>query len=62
MSSESLVGEVALYVPPLCSPTKDTPDGDASIRDLDDSVMAWLHDDSSQVLLLHGQSGSGKSL
>ena len=61
-SSEQVAADLALYVPPLCSPTKDTPDGDAGIRDLDDTVMTWLDDDDSQVLLLHGQSGSGTSL
>ena len=61
-TSDEVVADLALYVPPLCSPSKDTPDGDASIKNLDGTVMAWLADDDCQVLLLHGQSGSGKSL
>ena len=71
--SEQVVADLALYVPPRCSPSKDTPNGDASITDLGDvdrgtdvghpgAVMSWLNDESCQVLLLHGQSGSGKSL
>ncbi len=60
--SEQTAADLALYVQPLCSPSKDTPEGDSSIRDLDDVVMSWLDDNDSQVLLLHGQSGCGKSL
>ena len=63
LASEQLAADLELYVPPLCSPSKDTPAGDDSIADLNDAVMAWLSDSAaSQVLLLHGQSGSGKSL
>ena len=61
-ATEQLAADLALYVPPMCAPSKDTPDRDASIQDLDHAVMAWLENDSHQVLLLHGQSGSGKSL
>ena len=62
LKSKDAAAELELYVPPLCSPSKDTPDGDDSIKDLNDAVMSWLESDSLQVLLLHGQSGSGKSL
>ena len=73
VASADVTADLAMYIPPLCSTSKDTPDGDKSIRDLNDAVMAWLmgsdsvgvdddSDDGHQVLLLHGQSGSGKSL
>ena len=62
LKSKDAAADLELYVPPLCSPSKDTPDGDDSIRDLNDAVTSWLGNDSHQVLLLHGQSGSGKSL
>ena len=54
--------DLDLYVPPLCSPSKDTPASDIAVKDLSDAVTAWLASDSQHVLLLHGQSGSGKSL
>lgn len=62
--SDDLVADLALYVQPLSSPDKDTPDGDPSVQLLDDAVSAWLKvpANESQVLLLHGHSGSGKSL
>ena len=62
-STEQTVTDLALYIPPLCSPTKDTPKDESNpFQELDDAVMQWLSDDENQVLLLHGQSGSGKSL
>ena len=62
LKSKEVTADLELYVPPLCAPSKDTPDGDDSIKDLNDSVTSWLTSDGHQVLLLHGQSGSGKSL
>ena len=62
LKSKEAAADLELYVPPLCSPSKDTPDGDDGIKDLNDAVTSWLESDSHQVLLLHGQSGSGKSL
>ena len=63
LKTRDAAAELELYVPPLCSPSKDTPDGnDSLIKDLNDAVLSWLGSDGHQVLLLHGQSGSGKSL
>ncbi len=61
-SSAELVAEMAMYVPPRCSPSKDAPKNDPSIRDLESEVPDLLTGKGSKVLLLHGQSGSGKSL
>ena len=54
--------DLDLYVPPLASPTKDTPSLSSSVSDLHKAVRQWLGDDSKQILLLHGHSGCGKSL
>ena len=61
-SSAEVAAEMAMYVPPLSSPSKDTPRGDPSVDHLETSVPQWLNTCTSKVLLLHGQSGSGKSL
>ena len=62
-SSAQVIADLAVYVPPLSSPSKDSPvDGNVPFQTVDDAVMTWLKDTRHQVLLLHGQSGSGKSL
>ncbi len=59
-STEQFQSDEALFVAPRCSPSPK----DASWSLLQDAIQDWLQQPLSQskVLLLHGHSGSGKSL
>ena len=59
-AGDALTAELDVYVPPNCSPSKDS---DVCLP-LSEEVERWLEVDASgtSVLLLHGNSGSGKSL
>ena len=61
LASEHSTADRALYVDAMCAPSRDVKDA----RSLRQEALKWVNDGdwkTSQVLLLHGHSGSGKSL
>ena len=58
--TDAAASELDVYVPPDCSPSKES---DTGVQ-LAQEVERWLRTDTNgtSVLLLHGNSGSGKSL
>jgi hypothetical protein len=58
-TEEQFLADEAMFVTPKCSPSPKDMGGPG--LDLDKALDDWLAS-STQVLLLHGHSGSGKSL
>ena len=58
--TDAAASELDVYVPPICSSSKESTTG----VQLAQEVERWLStdDNATSVLLLHGNSGSGKSL